>query len=302
MVLAVGTLSCVFAAANAVDTAFAFHAYLSAAASLGALALVLNRYIGRGAAPVPPEIDGKPNYNMGPVKFATVASMFWGIAGFHVGVIIALELAFPVLNFDLPWISFGRLRPLHTSAVIFAFGGNVLIATSFYVVQRTCRARLAGDIAPWFVVLGYNFFIVIAGTGYLLGITQSKEYAEPEWYADLWLTVVWVAYLLVFLGTIMRRNEPHIYVANWFYLAFIVTIAVLHLGNNAGDAGVAVLAEVLHRLVRRAGRAWCSGGTATTPSASSSPPASSPSCTTSSRSGPSGRSIRTGSRSSTSGR
>src|SRR5437764_8103672 len=92
----------------------------------------------------------------------------------------------------LPWTSFGRLRPLHTSAVIFAFGGNVLLATSFYVVQRTCHARLAGDVAPWFVILGYNFFILIAGTGYLLGITQSKEYAEPEWYADLWLTVVWV--------------------------------------------------------------------------------------------------------------
>ena len=96
------------------------------------------------------------------------------------------------------------------------------------------RARgMVGDLAPWFVVLGYNFFIVIAGTGYLLGITQSKEYAEPEWYADLWLTVVWVVYFLVFLGTVMRRTEPHIYVANWFYLAFILTIAVLHLGNNA---------------------------------------------------------------------
>ena len=170
---------------------------------------------------------------MGPVKFASVAAVFWGIAGFTVGLYIALELAFPVLNFDLPWITFGRLRPLHTSAVIFAFGGNVLIATSLYVVQRTCRARLAGEIAPWFVVLGYNFFIVIAGTGYLLGITQSKEYAEPEWYADLFLTVIWVVYFLVYLGTIMRRTEPHIYVANWFYLAFIVTIAVLHLGNNA---------------------------------------------------------------------
>ena len=139
----------------------------------------------------------------------------------------------PFLNFDISYISFGRLRPLHTSAVIFAFGGNVLIATSLYVVQRTCRARLVGDLAPWFVVLGYNMFIVIAGTGYLLGITQSKEYAEPEWYADLWLTIVWVVYLLVYLGTIMRRTEPHIYVANWFYLAFILTIAVLHLGNNA---------------------------------------------------------------------
>ena len=117
--------------------------------------------------------------------------------------------------------------------MIFAFGGNVLIATSFYVVQRTCRARLAGGIAPWFVVLGYNFFIVIAGTGYLLGVTRSHEYAEPEWYSILWLVVVWVTYFLVFLATIARRKEPHIYVANWFYLAFIITIAVLVLGNNA---------------------------------------------------------------------
>jgi len=99
-------------------------------------------------------------------------------------------------------------------------------------VQRTCRARMPGSIAPWFVILGYNFFIVIAGTGYLLGVTQGKEYAEPEWYADLWLTIVWVAYLLLFLGTIWKRREPHIYVANWFYLAFIVTIAMLHIINN----------------------------------------------------------------------
>ncbi len=152
---------------------------------------------------------------------------------FTVGLVIALQLAFPALNFDLPWTNFGRLRPLHTSAVIFAFGGNVLLATSFYVVQRTCHARLFGDLMPWFVVLGYNLFIVIAGTGYLLGITQGKEYAEPEWYADLFLTLVWVAYLAVFWLTILRRKEPHIYVANWFYFGFIVTIAVLHLGNNA---------------------------------------------------------------------
>lgn len=169
---------------------------------------------------------------MGPVKFSAVMAMFWGIAGFAVGLLIASQLAWPALNFDLPWTSFGRLRPLHTSAVIFAFGGNVLIATSFYVVQKTCRTRLVGDLAPWFVVIGYNFFILIAGTGYLLGVTQSKEYAEPEWYADLWLTIVWVTYLLVFLMTIVKRKEPHIFVANWFYLAFIVTIAVLHLGNN----------------------------------------------------------------------
>jgi cytochrome c oxidase cbb3-type subunit 1 len=219
--------------AKAYTVEYSFHAYLFAAGSAAAVFVILNRYFDRTAEPVPLFIDGKPNYNMGPVKFATIAAMVWGLAGFTVGIYAALELAFPALNFDLPWITFGRLRPLHTSAVIFAFGGNVLVATSFYVVQRTCRARLVGDIAPWFVVLGYNFFILIAGTGYLLGITQSKEYAEPEWYADLWLTVVWVTYFLVFLGTIMRRKEPHIYVANWFYLAFIVTIAVLHLANNA---------------------------------------------------------------------
>ncbi len=223
---------CLFAASGSVDPAYSFHLYLFVAASIGAIFLIANRHMERPAV-IPQEIDGKPNYNMGPVRFAVVASVFWGIAGFTVGLVIALQLAYPVLNFDLPWTNFGRLRPLHTSAVIFAFGGNVLLATSFYVVQKSCRARLAGEIAPWFVVLGYNFFILIAGTGYLLGITQGKEYAEPEWYADLYLTVVWVVYLLVFLATLWKRKEPHIFVANWFYLAFIVTIAVLHLGNNA---------------------------------------------------------------------
>jgi len=229
---ALGFLSVVIAA-KAHTSAYAFHAYLFAAGSIAAVFAIGNRYMDRSATLPPQTIDGKPNYNMGPVKFATIAAVVWGIAGFLIGVIIALQLAFPLFNFDLPWTSFGRMRPLHTSAVIFAFGGNVLIATSFYVVQRTSRARLAGDLAPWFVVLGYNFFIVIAGTGYLLGITQGKEYAEPEWYADLWLTVVWVTYFLVFLLTVLKRTEPHIYVANWFYFAFIVTIAVLHLGNNA---------------------------------------------------------------------
>jgi cytochrome c oxidase cbb3-type subunit I len=219
------------AVAKAVDTAFAFHATLGLAASLAAVFAIFNSYYSGGSLP-PQEINGRPNYNLGPIKFAAVISVFWGIAGFTVGLLIASQLAWPALNFDLPWTSFGRLRPLHTSAVIFAFGGNVLIATSFYVVQKTCRVRLAGDLAPWFVVLGYNFFILIAGTGYLLGVTQSKEYAEPEWYADLWLTIVWVTYLLVFLTTLIKRKEPHIYVANWFYLAFIITIAVLHLGNN----------------------------------------------------------------------
>ena len=228
--LAIGSI---FIASKAQSPEYAFHAYLFASSSVATVFLIISRYYDRPAATPPQTIEGKPNYNMGPVKFATLAALCWGIAGVTVGLYVALELAYPILNLDLPWFSFGRLRPLHTSAVIFAFGGNVLLATSFYVVQRTSRARLAGDLSPWFVILGYNFFILIAGTGYLLGITQSKEYAEPEWYADLWLTVVWVVYLLVFLATLAKRNEPHIYVANWFYLAFIVTIAVLHLGNNA---------------------------------------------------------------------
>ena len=232
LVFIVTALWCLVAASQAADVPFAFHAYLGAAASCAAAFAILNHYFDRPAAPPAQEIDGRPNYNFGPVKVAVIFAVFWGVAGFIVGLWAALELAWPAFNFDLPWINFGRIRPLHTSAVIFAFGGNVLLATSFYVVQRTCRVRIAGELAPWFVVLGYNFFILIAGTGYLLGVTQSKEYAEPEWYADLWLTVVWVTYLLVFLGTLIKRKEPHIFVANWFFLAFIVTIAVLHLGNN----------------------------------------------------------------------
>ena len=174
---AVAAFLCIVGAAKALDTAFAFHAYLSAAASLWAFFAIVNRYYDRSADLPPREIGGRPNYNLGPIKFSAVMAMFWGVAGFTVGLLIASQLAWPALNFDLPWTSFGRLRPLHTSAVIFAFGGNVLIATSFYVVQKTCRVRLAGDLAPWFVVFGYNFFILIAGTGYLLGVTQSKEYA-----------------------------------------------------------------------------------------------------------------------------
>ena len=210
------------------EPAMQFHGVLLATAALiGGLAILLN------LKTVTPQTE-ETAYFDGPIKVATIAAIVWGIAGFLVGDIIAWQLALPKLNLDLPWFSFGRLRPLHTSAVIFAFGGNVLIATSLYVVQRTCHARLAGRWSPWFVVWGYQLFIAMAGTGYLLGVSQGKEYAEPEWYADVLLTVVWVAYLLIFLGTLTRRKEPHIYVANWFYLAFIVTVAMLHLVNNAG--------------------------------------------------------------------
>ncbi|WP_075214957.1 cytochrome-c oxidase, cbb3-type subunit I [Mongoliimonas terrestris] len=224
---------CLLIAGKAVDPVMGFHAFLGAVFSAAGVFFIVKSYLDDKGALAPQEIDGKPNYNFGPVKFGTIAALFWGIAGFLVGVIIATQLAYPALNLDLPWTTFGRLRPLHTSAVIFAFGGNVLLATSFYVVQRTCRARMPGKITPWFIILGYNAFIVIAGTGYLFGATQGKEYAEPEWYADLWLTIVWVVYLLAFLATLWKRKEPHIYVANWFYLAFIVTIAMLHVVNNA---------------------------------------------------------------------
>jgi cytochrome c oxidase cbb3-type subunit 1 len=174
-----------------------------------------------------------PAYNERVIRLFVIATVFWGVAAFLVGVLIALQLAFPALNLDLPWTTFGRLRPLHTSAAIFAFGGNALLGTSLYVVQRTCRASLfGGNGLAEFVFWGYQLFIVLAATGYLLGITEGREYAEPEWYVDLWLTLVWVVYLVIYAGTLMTRRESHIYVANWFYLAFIVTVAVLHLGNN----------------------------------------------------------------------
>ncbi len=223
-------LGALIIAANAADPMMAAHAWTFFFLTVAGL-LITGLWAGslNGRNPFEPAL-----YEDTIVKFGVAAAMFWGIAGFLVGLIIALQLTFPGIFYfpDFGWTNFGRLRPLHTSAVIFAFGGNVLIATSFYVVQRTCRTRLAGGMWPWFVFWGYNLFIIIAGTGYLLGVTQSKEYAEPEWYADLWLTIVWVAYLFVFLGTLWKRKEPHIYVANWFYLSFIVTIAMLHIVNN----------------------------------------------------------------------
>jgi len=182
--------------------------------------------------------DPKPSkdeYFDGVIRAGVIATTFWGIVGFLVAVIIAFQLAFPQLNVELGngMFNFGRLRPLHTSAVIFAFGGNALIASAFYVVQRTSAARLFGGTAlGWFVFWGWQLIIVTAATSYVLGGSQGKEYAELNWHLDILVTIVWVAYLLAFLGTIFKRKEPHIYVANWFYLSFIVTIAMLHLINN----------------------------------------------------------------------
>ena len=186
-------------------------------------ATTLNRDLGADIA----------GYNEDVVRKFAIATSFWGVVAFLAGVFIALQLAFPALNLGLEWTTFGRLRPVHTSAAIFAFGGNALLMTSLYVVQRTCRASLFGGPAlADFLFWGYQLFIVLAASGYVLGFTQSKEYAEPEWYVDLWLTIVWVVYLVVFLGTLMKRKESHIYVANWFYLAFIITVAMLHIGNG----------------------------------------------------------------------
>jgi len=179
-----------------------------------------------------PGADRLGEYYDDPSKVGIVLSLIWGVIGMAVGDWIAWLMAFPELSPDAAWASFGRLRPVHTTGVIFGFGGNALIATSFHVVQRSCRARLPGQFSPWFVLLGYNLFCVLAASGYIMGITQSKEYAEPEWYADIWLVVVWVTYLVLYLRTLARRQEPHIYVANWYFLAFILVVAVLHIVNN----------------------------------------------------------------------
>jgi cytochrome c oxidase cbb3-type subunit 1 len=213
--------------ASAQDDGFAVHMGIMALAALiGALAVLASANVTTKLA------TDHSRYDDEPVRWGVIATTFWGVVGLLAGLYIALQLAWPVFNLGTEYTTFGRLRPLHTSAVIFAFGGNALIATSYYVVQRTCRARLAFPSLARFVFWGYQLFIVLAATGYLMGVTEAKEYAEPEWYVDIWLTIVWVSYLLVFGGTILRRNEPHIYVANWFYLAFIITVAMLHLVNN----------------------------------------------------------------------
>ncbi len=159
-------------------------------------------------------------------------TVVWGIVGMAAGVFIAAQLVWPQLNFDLPWTSFGRLRPLHTNAVIFAFGGSALFATSYYVVQRTTQARLFSDGLAAFTFWGWQAIIVAAAITLPLGYTSAKEYAELEWPIDIAITLVWVAYAIVFFGTIMKRKMKHIYVANWFYGAFIITIAILHIGNS----------------------------------------------------------------------
>ncbi|MEJ2061200.1 MAG: cytochrome-c oxidase, cbb3-type subunit I [Gammaproteobacteria bacterium] len=172
-------------------------------------------------------------YNYRVVRQFAVMTVVWGIVGMAVGVFIAAQLRWPQLNFDIPWLTYSRLRPLHTNAVIFAFGGSALFATSYYVVQRTCHTRLFSDKLAAFTFWGWQAVIVLAAITLPLGITTAKEYAELEWPIDILITIVWVSYALVFFGTIMKRKVKHIYVANWFYGAFIITIAVLHVVNSA---------------------------------------------------------------------
>lgn len=172
-------------------------------------------------------------YNYTVVRQFAIMTVVWGVVGMLVGVIIAAQLAFPSLNFDVPWLTYSRLRPLHTNAVIFAFGGCALFATSYYAVQRTSQTRLfAGPLAA-FTFWGWQLVIVAAAISLPLGYTSGKEYAELEWPIDILITLVWVAYAIVFFGTIATRKVRHIYVANWFYGAFILTVAVLHVVNSA---------------------------------------------------------------------
>jgi len=178
------------------------------------------------------DASSHPTYNYKVVQQFTVMTVIWGVIGMLVGVILAAQLAWPALNFDIAWLSFGRLRPLHTNAVIFAFGGCALMGTSLYVVQRTCQVRLISDGLAAFVFWGWQIIIISAVITLPLGITSSKEYAELEWPIDILIAVVWVAYAILYFGTIMKRKMSHIYVANWFYGAFIVAVAILHIVNS----------------------------------------------------------------------
>ena len=190
------------------------------------------RPVPAGATGAIPRAGSAATYNDKVVHQFTIATVFWGIVGMGVGVFIAAQLYWPALNFDIPWLSYGRLRPLHTNAVIFAFGGCALMGTALYVVQRTCRTALLSDKLAWFVFWGWQLVIVLAAITLPLGITSTREYAELEWPIDILIAVVWIAFAVLFFGTIGKRTVSHIFVANWFYGALIIGVAVLHVFNN----------------------------------------------------------------------
>ncbi|MGI2025302.1 cytochrome-c oxidase, cbb3-type subunit I [Shewanella glacialipiscicola] len=172
------------------------------------------------------------DYNYTIVRQFALTTVLWGIVGMSVGVLIAAQLIWPQLNFDTPWLTYSRLRPLHTTAVIFAFGTSALFATSYYVVQRTCQTRLFAPKLAAFTFWGWQAIIISAVITLPLGYTSSKEYAELEWPIDIAIAIVWIAYATVFFGTIVKRTTSHIYVANWFFGGFILTVAVLHIVNS----------------------------------------------------------------------
>lgn len=174
----------------------------------------------------------QPDYNYKVIRQFTVMTVIWGIIGMSIGVLLAAQLFAPALNFDIPWLTYSRLRPLHTNAVIFAFGGCALFATSYYIVQRTCQVKLFSDKLAAFTFWGWQAVIVSAVITLPLGLTSTKEYAELEWPIDILITLVWVAYCINFFGTLVIRKTSHIYVANWFFGAFMLTVAVLHIGNS----------------------------------------------------------------------
>jgi len=176
--------------------------------------------------------EAEETYNLRVVRQFAVMSVVWAVVGMLVGLFIAAELIWPALSFDIPWLTYGRLRALHTNAVIFAFGGCALFATSYYIVQRTCHVRLFAGRLAGLTFWGWQAVIVAAAISLPLGITTTKEYAELEWPIDVLITLVWVAYAIVFIGTLARRRVPHIYVANWFFAAFILAIAMLHVVNS----------------------------------------------------------------------
>ncbi|AZG36235.1 MAG: cytochrome-c oxidase, cbb3-type subunit I [Shewanella psychromarinicola] len=172
------------------------------------------------------------DYNYTIVRQFALTTVLWGIVGMSVGVLIAAQLIWPQLNFETPWLTYSRLRPLHTNAVIFAFGTSALFATSYYVVQRTCQVRLFAPKLAAFTFWGWQAVIIAAAITLPMGFTQGKEYAELEWPIDIAITIIWVSYAIVFFGTIAKRTTSHIYVANWFFGAFIITVAVLHIVNS----------------------------------------------------------------------
>ena len=172
------------------------------------------------------------DYNYTVVRQFALTTVFWGIFGMSVGVLIAAQLIWPQLNFDTPWLTYSRLRPLHTNMVIFAFGTSALFATSYYIVQRTCQTKLFAPRLAAFTFWGWQAVLLSAVITLPLGITSGKEYAEMEWPISILLTIVWVSYGTVFFGTIIKRTTSHIYVANWFFGAFIITVAVLHIVNS----------------------------------------------------------------------